>query len=293
VRHARDLAAWQPRHDTLVGLDSDGCVFDTMETKQRDHFFPLIVRFWGLDRVAAHVTAAAEFVNLRSRWRGRNRFLNLLKTFERLAETDAVRAAGVALPDLAGLRAYCESGVPLGNPTLASEAARTGDAELRRVLAWSEAVNADIEARMNPAPPFAWAARALALIRERSDAMVISQTPLEALEREWRLHGLAGTVGLVAGQEAGSKTEQLRAVAAGRYRPDRVIVLGDAPGDREAALACGAWFYPIMPGREEASWERFCREDYDRFLAGTFGPRDAAELAAAFDAALPDAPPRA
>lgn len=26
-------------HDTLVGIDSDGCVFDTMTVKQREHFF--------------------------------------------------------------------------------------------------------------------------------------------------------------------------------------------------------------------------------------------------------------
>ena len=35
--------------------------------------------------------------------------------------------------------------------------------------------------------------------------MVVSATPGEALEREWREHHLAGLVALIAGQEMGGK----------------------------------------------------------------------------------------
>ena len=42
--------AFQPPpkiHATLVGIDSDGCVFDSMGIKQRNHFVPFIIRWPG------------------------------------------------------------------------------------------------------------------------------------------------------------------------------------------------------------------------------------------------------
>lgn len=279
------------RHETLVGIDSDGCVFDTMEVKQREHFLPLILRFWELERIAALVATAQAFVNLHSRWRGRNRFTNLLLLFELLADWPEVRAAGVPLPDLAALRVFCASGLPLGNPALRDWLATHPDGELRRVLAWSLAINADIDARMRPVAPFDWALRSLDRIAAASDALVVSQTPEAALLKEWRLHGLENRVTFIAGQERGDKCAHLRLAAAGRYAPGRMLMIGDAPGDQQAAQEAGALFYPILPGAEEASWERFHGEAYARFLAGTYDRDYATALAVAFEAALPATPP--
>ena len=50
-------------------------------------------------------------------------------------------------------------------------------------------------------------------------------------------------------------------------------------------------FYPINPGREEASWERFCNEAYARFLAGTFSGAYEQNLITEFNALLPEKPP--
>ncbi len=279
------------QHDSLVGIDSDGCVFDSMEVKQREHFHPLIIRYWDLGRIEPQLRAAAEFVNLRSQWRGRNRFPNLLLTFELLHAWDAVRRTGVKLPELDALRAYCNSGLSLGDPSLEAEVQRTGDPELRRLYAWSRAINADIDARMRPVPPFRWAVKALARIQAHSDALVVSQTPAQALVKEWRQHALTPYVALIAGQEHGTKAQQLQDAANGRYAPGRILMIGDAPADCAAARASGALFYPILPGHEEAAWERFCGEAYDRFLNGALAGPYADALLAAFDAALPDTPP--
>ena len=62
----------------------------------------------------------------------------------------------------------------------------------------------------------------------------------------------------------------LKLAAAGRYAPDHVLVIGDAPGDRKAAEANGVLFYPINPGEEERSWERFYQEAMGRFFAGSY-----------------------
>jgi phosphoglycolate phosphatase-like HAD superfamily hydrolase len=262
-----------------------------MDVKQKEHFHPLICAFWGLERIEAQVRAAAEYVNIGSKTRGQNRFTTLLLTFELLESWDLVRASGVPLPPTGALRAYCRSGLPLGNPSLQAEVARSGDPDLKRVLEWSLAVNADIDARMRPTPPFPWAIKSLDRIARACDAIVVSQTPSAALLKEWHHHGIAHRVSAIAGQEVGSKARQIRLATDGRYPPGRVLLIGDAPGDLAAATEAGVLFYPVLPGREDASWRRFHDESFDRFLAGTYAGAYAGELTRAFLDALPDTPP--
>jgi phosphoglycolate phosphatase-like HAD superfamily hydrolase len=286
-----DLRNFTPAHDTFVGIDSDGCVFDTMEVKQKQFFHGKIVQFWGLEAIEPQVRRVAEFVNLYSKTRGSNRFTALLRTFELLRDWPEVACAGVALPSCQALRDYVNSGLPLGNPSLHSEAARTGDPELRRLFEWSLAVNADIDTNMPPIPPFASARTALERIAAVSDAIVVSQTPEAALVIEWRKHGLDGLVRVLAGQELGGKAEHIRLATAGRYVPDRVLLIGDSINDLKAAIEAGVLFYPISPGREEDAWQVFLAEAYDRFLNGTYAGEYQRRLTAAFDALLPDTPP--
>jgi phosphoglycolate phosphatase-like HAD superfamily hydrolase len=121
--------------------------------------------------------------------------------------------------------------------------------------------------------------------------MVVSATPVEALTREWEEHDLAQYVGLIAGQELGSKKEHLGMAAGGRYAPDHILMVGDAPGDRKAAEANGVLFYPINPGFEEQSWQRFHDEALPRFFNGTYAGEYMAERIAEFEALLPEHPP--
>ena len=279
------------RHDSLVGIDSDGCVFDTMRVKQCDHFHPLIIRFWNLQDCEEQLRACAEFVNLHSKTRGSNRFPALLRVFELLSDYPGISECGVTLPETTALRAYVNSGLPLGNPSLQQEVERTGDPALRRVLEWSLAINAEIAANMRPVPPFRWAVKALELIRASSDAIVVSQTPEEALVKEWRQHALDGYVDFIAGQELGSKDQHLRLAADNKYDMSRVLLIGDALGDLIAAQKAGVLFYPIIPDREEASWERFCDEAYGKFLDNSYSSAYARELQDAFEATLSDTPP--
>jgi len=286
-----DLKNLPKRHDSFVGIDSDGCVFDTMSVKQKKHFHPLIIKHWGLEACEKELRACAEFVNLYSKTRGSNRFPALLRVFELFADYPGVKESGVTLPETGALRAYIHSGLPLGNPSLRDEVTRTKDPELTRILEWSLAINADIGARMAPVPPFAWAKRALEMIRSNSDVIVVSQTPEEALIKEWNLHNLRGYVDLIAGQELGTKTEHIRMAAGDKYPLKRVLLIGDAQGDLAAAGAAGVCFYPINPGTEESSWERFCTEAYAKFLSGTFAGAYEHMLTAEFKALLPETPP--
>ncbi len=229
----------------------------------------------------------AEFVNLRSMYRGSNRFPALLKTFELLRTRPGVAESGVQLPSFKALDAYCKSGVPLGNESLKEEVERTGDPELTKVFDWSLAVNDDIERNMEPAEPFAYAVETLEKMSEAADVVVISQTPREALLREWRHYDIERYVRVIAGQEQGSKAEQIQSVARDKYSCDKMLFIGDALGDSAAACETGIDFFPIIPGAEVESWRLLKTEALEKFLAGEFHGSYGTKLTESFIKSLP------
>lgn len=285
-----DLLHFQPKHDSFIGVDSDGCVFPTMEIKQKQCFHSLIISMWGLERIERPLRDVAEFINLYSKYRGQNRFLSLLRVFEILPQYPGVADSGVSLPDTAALRQFCQSGLPLGNPALEEVVSRTGDPELKRLLEWSQAVNIEVASTVRNIKPFRWVRESLDEIRKHSDAICVSQTPAEALIREWAENDMLDDVAVIAGQELGTKAEHLRMATDGRYASDRVLMIGDAPGDLKAAREVGVRFFPVDPGHEEASWALFFREAYSRFLAGTYDKEYEARLVERFNTLLPDKP---
>ena len=200
-------------------------------------------------------------------------------------------AAGAKLPEFRRLREWMDSGAALGNPTLEAEVRKTGDAELTDLLAWSNKVNRVIEETVKMVPPFPWCAKSLPRIVSQSDVIVVSQTPTEALVREWEENGILDVPQVIAGQELGSKSEHLKLAAQGHYAPESILMIGDAPGDLKAAQSVNAPFFPINPGHEDASWKRFYEDGYVRFLNGDFLGTYQEELIAEFQSLLPDVPP--
>ena len=182
-------------------------------------------------------------------------------------------AEAAAHPGFEGLRGWIERETRLSNPALAAEVEATGDPDLAMALEWSEAVNRSIGEIVKDVPPFPFVRESLESMQGQADVMVVSATPGEALVREWEEHGLRPLVSLIAGQEMGSKQEHLALAAAGRYEPDKILMVGDAPGDLEGGRANGVLFYPIDPGGEDESWQRFFEEALPRFFAGTYRRR--------------------
>lgn len=272
----------------FIGIDSDGCVFDTMEVKHKECFIPNIIKYYGLAAVAKYVREAAEFINLYSQYRGINRFPGLVLTMDLLLERPGVLRRRPNIPAMTALRDWIKRETRLSNPALAAEVRATGDADLALALRWSEAVNQSIGEIVKDVPPFPFVRESLESMQGRADVMVVSATPGEALEREWHEHGLAPLVALIAGQEMGSKREHLALAAAGRYPGDRILMVGDAPGDLQAALANGALFYPIDPGAEDASWQRFFEEALPRFFEGTYAGEYMAARVEHFRTLLPE-----
>jgi phosphoglycolate phosphatase-like HAD superfamily hydrolase len=189
------------------------------------------------------------------------------------------------------LRAWIARETALANPELAREAERTGDAVLARALGWSKAVNADVARIVRNVPPFPHVRECLERLAARADILVVSATPGEALQREWREHDIAGCARMICGQEMGSKKEHIQHAASGKYEPDRILMIGDAPGDMKAAKANHALFFPIDPGGESESWKRLLEEAMGLFFAGKYRGAYEEERISEFKKRLPSTPP--
>jgi phosphoglycolate phosphatase-like HAD superfamily hydrolase len=286
-----ELKGLVPQKDYLIAIDSDGCAFDTMEIKQKECVVPNIVSYWDLQPISEFTRAAAEFVNLYSKWRGINRFPALIRTLDLLQEWPDAQQRGTAIPSVQSLRDWIARETKLGNVQLELEVAETKDPVLENALEWSKAVNASIAEKVYGISPFPGVRESLEAISQWADVIVCSTTSPEALVREWEEHHIAKYVRLIAGQEMGSKKEHIELASQGRYKKGQVIMIGDAPGDMKAAKGNDAWFFPINPGSEENSWQRFLSEGAARFRNGQFTESYEGELIAEFERLLPSTPP--
>ena len=283
------MIQFTPKHNFLVGIDSDGCAFDSMELKHKECFVPNTINYWNLQGVSKYAREAAEFVNLYSTSRGINRFPALIEVLQWLQKRPEVRARGVKIDIPQSLLDWLEHEPKPGNPALEKAVAASADPGLKQTLQWSNAVNATVEKIVRGVPPFPGVRESLKKLAAQADVLVVSATPQEALQREWHEHDLDQYVVAIIGQELATKKEALGVAA--KYPPQHTLMIGDAPGDYKAAQANGTLFFPINPGAEEASWKRFLDEGIDRFLAGTFAGAYEQGLLTEFRKYLPERPP--
>jgi len=303
-----ELKAFEPKHDFFVGIDSDGCVFDTMEIKHKECFGPNIIEHWGLQAVSKYAREAFQFVNLYSKYRGVNRWPALKMVFDLLRERPDVQARGAAIPEGRAIQAFIDSDCVKSNDGLKDFIAQCTDPtmmdELLTAWGWTHSVNATIGRMVHGVPPFPYVRESLEKIAPRADVICVSATPGEALNREWVEHGIAGYAAVIAGQEMGKKAEHLCLCCGGerdgkggvarrgtRYAENHVLMIGDAPGDRNAARENNALFFPVGPGEEDKWWKRFHDEAFDKFIAGEYAGEYEQSLNDEFEALLPEQPP--
>jgi hypothetical protein len=65
-----EIRDFKPTTAFFVGVDSDGCAFNTMEVKQKECFRPNFIKYFGFQGVFRWAREAGEFVNLYSLWLG-------------------------------------------------------------------------------------------------------------------------------------------------------------------------------------------------------------------------------
>ncbi len=258
----------------LIGVDSDGTAFDSMNIKHLDAFIPATLEIWPMPAEAAErFTEIEKAVNLFSSLRGINRFPGLLEAFERL-EKEYPGAAW--LPELTDLRAYVEGETKYSPATLTAWIRQHPSAELERVLAWSDRADELFTRACEGLMPYPGVREALAEAHRTAAVAVVSSAARAGLEKDWAAGGLTPCVDLLMSQEDGSKTAQLLKAKAQCSGEVRALMLGDTDSDGICAHEAGALFYPIMPGDEEASWKRFREEILPLFLAGQYGEKEEA-----------------
>lgn len=284
------LVGLEPFKEFFIGIDSDGCAFDTMEIKHKECFCPNVIKYWNLQPISKYAREVWEFTNLYSKTRGANRFLTLIETFRLLEERPEVKDRHFTIPDITPVIEWTKKETQLGNPVLTEYARQVNHPVIDQALEWSLAVNRTVKDMVHGITPFPWMRESLEKLASQADAMVISQTPVEALEREWEANDIKKFVRIIAGQEYGTKTEHLALAAKGKYTDDKILMIGDAPGDMKAAKNNGVLFFPINPGHEEASWKLFYSEALDKFFNGQYAGAYEDQLIHQFNDFLPEKP---
>lgn len=279
-------------HDFLICIDSDGCVFDTMEVKHKECFIPNTINYWDLQAISKYAREAAEYVNLYSKFRGINRFPALVEVIDLVAAREECKKRGYQAPNIDSLRVWMNTETKLGNPALIEYVKNhPDDMVMKRTLDWSVAVNAAVGEIVHGVPPFPYVVDSLKRMQASADVIIVSATPNEALVREWEEHDVARYVKVIAGQEMGTKKECIGYAKEKGYSDDHVLMIGDAPGDLKAARGNNALFFPINPGAEDDSWQKFLEEGLGRFFDLKYQGEYERALIAEFDRYLPSTPP--
>ena len=262
-----ELAGFKRRKEFFIGIDSDGTVFDSMNIKHLEAFIPAALSTWDFGNAAADFRRIMERINLYSASRGINRFTGLLLAFETLkAETGAAHSA----IDTGPLKEFTEKSGALSNSALDEWMKNNAHPFLDEVRKWSHEADRLFEEHTRGLLPFLNVEGAVKLMAEKADTMVVSSASGKGLDRDFAYSGLDRYMSLIAGQELGSKKQQLSLACSGKYEPQKILMIGDAPGDLDAAGAVNASFYPIIPGKEEESWLRLREEALQGFFAGTY-----------------------
>jgi phosphoglycolate phosphatase-like HAD superfamily hydrolase len=297
VDPAKPLKEFKPKKKFFVGIDSDGCAFDSMGIKQRECFCPWMIGHFGLQPVAQAARECKDFADLFSNTRGANRHKTIKRILaELLPSHPMVKERNFKVPQFPHYFAWVDDPKSvLSDDGLKQAIEKASDPaakrELELVLAWSQRVNWAIKEIVKQMPPFPYVRESLEKIGPLADVIVVSATPGEALIREWEEHDIAKYVNVIAGQEMGTKAQHLEYAAKGRYQDNHILMIGDALGDLKAARANNALFYPVNPGSEVKSWKRFHDEAFDRFIKGGYAGKYEEKLLAEFEKCLPETPP--
>ncbi len=258
-----NLKEYNKNRDFIVCIDSDGCAMDTMNIKHIRCFGPCLVKEWGLEAWKEPVLERWNEINLFSGTRGINRFKGLALMLEE-ADSKYCRIQGIDK-----LSDWAVNAPELSNAALEN---MTDDDEIfRKALSWSRAVNNSIkELPLQEIKPFEGVTKAFELIHKSFDIAVVSSANPEAVRQEWERFALLDKVDVLCTQDAGSKAFCLEEICKKGYDVDKILMCGDAPGDKIAAEKSGVLFYPILVGHEEASWEKLSFEALGIFERGEY-----------------------
>ena len=257
------------KHDYLVCVDSDGCVMDTMNCKHFHCFGPCMVTEWGLEQWKDEILERWNVINLFSMTRGINRFKGLAMALGEINEK-YTKIVGIE-----ALQHWADTAPALSNDGAAKAAAEAADEDARLVLTkalnWSKAVNAAIvELDEALKVPYDGAKDGLAAAHAFADVAMVSSANRDAVEEEWGKFGLLEHTDIVLAQDVGSKAACIKEMLKFGYDPKKVVMVGDAPGDCDAAEKNGVHYYPILVNHEKESWDEAIAVAFGKLQSGDY-----------------------
>lgn len=255
----------------LVCIDSDGCVMDTMNVKHIRVFGPKMIEEWNLQQWEDDILTLWNKFNLFSSTRGINRFQGLSLLFEHLADM------GIEIPYRQDLKDWCAKTSSLSNDALQKAIDETQSPCLVKALAWSKQVNESIALLPKVDCVFQYARETMDFLHQAADIAIVSSANKEAVWEEWTRLDCLPYVHIVCGQDAGTKSHCIHELKQ-YYEQDHVLMIGDALSDLQAAKENEVYFYPILAGKEAASWLKLKQEAGTRFLSQTYDDAYAQEL---------------
>ncbi|MBF0775871.1 haloacid dehalogenase [Streptococcus azizii] len=229
--------------DYVFCIDSDGCAMDTMTYKHQLFFGPLAAEIFDISDKADFLTEWNR-VNLYSKTRGINRFVGLLT---------GLKYAGVTGIDR--LEAWVTTTPSLSNDSLKEALESSPSEDLQKALDWSLQVNQSIKDYKGEVRAFEGVREALAFLATKGKIFVVSSANKEAVLEEWQTQGLLEFVDDLYCQDRGKKEDVLSSLVKSGYERSQMLMIGDSPGDLKAAEQNGLSFYPILVGKEAASWQ--------------------------------------
>ena len=262
---------FERKHDFLVCVDSDGCVMDTMNCKHFHCFGPCMVTEWGLEEWKDAILDRWNVINLFSMTRGINRFKGLAMALGEI-NTQYKPITGIE-----ALQHWANTAPALSNDGVAKAAAEATDADSKlifeKALSWSKAVNAAIvELDENLKVPYEGAKEGLAAAHAFADVAMVSSANRDAVEEEWGKFGLLEHTDIVLAQDIGSKAACIAEMLKFGYDPNKVVMVGDAPGDSDAAEKNGVHYYPILVNHEKESWDEAIAVAFGKLQSGEYAP---------------------
>ena len=263
--------SFEKKHDYLVCVDSDGCVMDTMNCKHFHCFGPCMVDEWELGEWKDAILERWNVINLFSMTRGINRFKGLAMALGEI-HTQYKPITGIE-----ALQHWADTAPALSNDAVAKAAEEATDPDaklvLQKALSWSKAVNAAIvELDESLKIPYEGAKEGLAAAHTFADVAMVSSANRDAVEEEWGKFGLLEHTDIVLAQDVGSKAACIKEMLKFGYDVNKVVMIGDAPGDCDAAEKNGVHYYPILVNNEKASWDEAIAVAYGKLQSGEYAP---------------------
>ena len=274
---AASLDGFIPRHSYLICFDSDGTVMDTMAVKHSRCLCPALIEVWGLNAWEQPVAKLWHDVNLYQITRGVNRFKALALVLR------AVNDKYTPINGLSDLEAWVSSGTTLSGDAL-GPMARSSDSEmLKKTFRWTETVNQKIGLiPLADKKPFPGADQGLKAAEEFADIAVISTANRTALLEEWGQYDLLNYADVILAQDSGSKEHCISELLKKGYHKSHVLMVGDAPGDMNAAKQNKVYFYPMLCGHEEECWDELKSTGYGKLRSAVYEPYEMSRVDAFF-----------